>query len=35
VAAGTSATFGFQGTWSANNSSPTVFTVNGTTCTTN
>jgi hypothetical protein len=35
VAAGTSATFGFQGTWGANNSSPTVFTVNGTTCTTN
>jgi hypothetical protein len=35
VAAGTSTTFGFQGTWSANNTSPTVFTVNGNTCTTN
>jgi hypothetical protein len=35
VAPGTSTTFGFQGTWSANNTSPTAFTVNGNTCTTN
>jgi hypothetical protein len=35
VAVGTSTTFGFQGTWSGNSSSPTAFTVNGNACTTN
>jgi hypothetical protein len=32
VPAGGSTTFGFQGTWSSSNASPTAFTVNGTTC---
>ncbi|NUP53450.1 MAG: alpha-L-arabinofuranosidase [Catenulispora sp.] len=32
VAAGGSTSFGFQGTWSANNASPTAFTVNGAAC---
>lgn len=32
IAPGGSATFGFQGTWTANDSSPTAFTVNGTAC---
>jgi hypothetical protein len=35
VAARTTTTFGFQGTWSGNSTSPTAFTVNGNTCTTN
>lgn len=35
VAAGTSTTFGFQGTWSASTAAPTAFTVNGNACTTN
>ena len=35
VAAGTSTTFGFQGTWSGSSATPTAFTVNGNTCTTN
>lgn len=34
VPAGGSTSFGFQGTWSANNASPTAFTVNGVPCTT-
>jgi hypothetical protein len=34
VAPGGSASFGFQGTWSASNASPTAFTVNGAACTT-
>jgi hypothetical protein len=33
VAPGGNASFGFQGTWTANDSPPTSFTVNGTTCT--
>jgi hypothetical protein len=34
VAAGTSTTFGFQGTFGSNSTAPTVFTVNGNACTT-
>ena len=34
VAAGASAMFGFQGTWSASSASPTAFMVNGNACTT-
>jgi len=30
---GANATFGFQGTWAANDASPTAFTLNGTACT--
>jgi cellulase/cellobiase CelA1 len=32
IAPGADATFGFQGTWSANDSSPTAFSLNGTAC---
>ena len=32
IAPGASATFGFQGTWSANDSSPTAFFLNGAAC---
>ena len=32
IAPGANATFGFQGTWAANDSSPTAFTLNGTAC---
>jgi hypothetical protein len=32
VAAGSSASFGFQGTWTANDTSPSSFTVNGVAC---
>jgi hypothetical protein len=32
IPAGGSTTFGFQGTWTANDSSPTAFTLNGTAC---
>jgi endoglucanase len=34
IAAGGNAQFGFQGTWSASDASPTSFTVNGSACTT-
>ncbi len=34
IAAGTSASFGFQGTWTTSDASPTTFTLNGTACTT-
>jgi O-glycosyl hydrolase len=33
IAAGSSTSLGFQGTWSASDASPTSFSVNGTTCT--
>jgi O-glycosyl hydrolase len=33
IAAGSSTTLGFQGTWSASDAVPTAFTMNGTTCT--
>jgi endo-1,4-beta-xylanase len=33
IAAGATTQFGFQGTWTSNNTSPASFTVNGTTCT--
>ena len=32
IAPGGNATFGFQGTWTANDSAPTAFTVNGAGC---
>jgi len=34
IAAGTSTSLGFQGTWSTSDATPTAFTVNGTACTT-
>jgi hypothetical protein len=34
IPVGGNATFGFQGTWTSNDASPTAFTVNGATCTT-
>jgi hypothetical protein len=33
IAPGANATFGFQGTWTANDASPTAFTLNGSACT--
>jgi cellulase/cellobiase CelA1 len=33
IAGGSSTSFGFQGTWTSNNSPPTSFTLNGTACT--
>jgi hypothetical protein len=33
VASGSSASFGVQGTWTANDTSPTAFSVNGAACT--
>ncbi|HZP49843.1 cellulose binding domain-containing protein [Actinocrinis sp.] len=32
ISPGGNASFGFQGTWTSNDSSPTSFSVNGTTC---
>jgi hypothetical protein len=34
ISAGSSVTFGFQGTWISNDASPTAFTLNGASCTT-
>jgi cellulase/cellobiase CelA1 len=34
IAAGSSTSFGFQGTWTSNDANPTGFTLNGTTCST-